>query len=147
MSAAWPVVKRRLVNLMPTLPGWSQVSVYDGPPVTGEVPTAYITVGYVVGEDFGGTYEQSRGVGNLLEELGSVRCELVCSTGNVDLASVESTSFALVDALEQSIANDQTLGVLHPSSTSSLAVDVQPAQTTAGATQRLTVTLNYFSRS
>lgn len=148
MSAAWPVLIDRLVSLLPTLPGWAGVEVYDGPPVTADDPTDYVTVGYVVGEDFGGTYEQSRGLdGCMLEESGTIRSELVCQTGEVDLPSVRARAFLLVDAWEAEIARDKSLGVLAPSSTSSLSVDVAPAQTTSGAVQRLTVTLSYFSRS
>lgn len=147
MSAAWPKVVNRLVSLLPTLPGWSQVAVYDGPPVTADAPADYVTVGFVLGEDFGGSYEQARGLdGSVPEESGTVRSEVVCLTGDVDLPAVRARAFALVDAWEASIAADQTLGVLAPSSTSALSVDVAPAQTTSGAEQRLTVTLTYFSR-
>lgn len=147
MSAAWPVLVDRLVALLPGLPGWSGVQVFDGPPVTGDAPPSYVTVGFVVGEDIGGSYEQVRGVGNLLEESGQIRSEVVCTTGEVDLPAMRARAFALVDAWEAEIARDQTLGVLAPSSTSSLAVDVQPLQTDRGTTQRLTATLVYFARS
>lgn len=151
MSAAWPVLKRRLVALLPTLPEWSGVAVYDGPPVTGDAPSAYCTVGYVVGEDFGGSYEQTRngegGWEGCLDEAGSIRSEIVCTTGNVDLAAMESRAFALVDAFEAELSRDETLGVMGPSSSASLAVDVQPLQTDRGTVQRLTVTLSYLARS
>lgn len=151
MSAAWPLLKRRLVVLLPTLPGWSAVAVYDGPPVTQDVPTDYCTVGFVVGEDFGGSYEQTRngegGWQGALTEVGTIRSELVCSTGDVDLVAVETRAFDLVDAWEADISRDETLGVLSPASSASLTVDVQPLQSTAGASQRLTVTLTYSTRS
>jgi hypothetical protein len=152
MSAAWPLVKRRLVVLLPTLPGWAGATVYDGPPVTGDAPTVYCTVGYVEGEDFGGSYEQTRnGEGawqGALQESGTVRCELVLWSGDpADLPALEARAFALVDAWEASVSRDERLGVLGPSSTSSLAVDVQPVQNTGGAAQRLTVTLTYLSLS
>lgn len=151
MSAAWPLVKRRLVELLPTLPGWSGVAVYDGPPVTADAPDAYCTVGYVVGEDFGGSYEQTRtaegGWEGCLEEAGTIRSEVVCATGNVDLPAMELRAFQLVDAWEAEVSRDETLGVLHPSASASLAVDVQPLQTDRGTVQRLTVTLTYLARS
>lgn len=151
MAAAWPLVKRRLVAHLPSLAGWADVEVFDGPPVTGDVPTDFVTVGFVLGEDFAGSYEQTRNGENswqgALEEVGTIRSELVCATGEVDLADVESRAFALVDAWEAWVSADETLGVLGPSSTASLAVDVQPAQTTGGAVQRLTVTLSYLARS
>lgn len=151
MSAAWPALVNRLVAHLPTLPGWSGVSVYDGPPVTADAPTDYVTVGFVVGEDFGGAYEQTRngdgGWQGALEESGTVRSEVVCSTGDVDMPSVRARAFALVDAWEAWVSADERLGVLGPSSISSLSVDVQPAQTTSGSVQRLAVTLVYLARS
>lgn len=124
------------------------MSIYDGPPVTGDAPEKYMTVGYVVGEDFAGSYEQTRNgdFQGLLEESGTVRSELVCLTGDVDLVSMRAQAFALVDALEAEVSRDETLGVLSPATSSSLAVDVQPLQTTNGAEIRLVVTLSYLTR-
>lgn len=148
MSAAWwQVVINRLVASLPTLPGWSTVSIFDGPPVTGDAPRDYVTVGFVSGEAFAGTYDRLRGEANLVEETGTIRSELVCLTGDVDLPTVRARAFALADAWEAWVEADQTLGVLGPSATASLAVDVAPAQTTEGAEQRLVLTLTYFSRS
>lgn len=145
MSAAWPVVLNRLLVLLPTLPGWSDVEVFDGQPVTGDAPTSFVTVGFVEGEDYGGNYDRVRGAADLLEENGAIRSEIVCWSGDVDLPTVRAKAFALADAWEATVAADQTLGVLPPSSTSSLAVDVAPKQT-AGSQQRLVVTLTYFTR-
>ncbi len=152
MAAAWPLLKRRLVALLPTLDGWAGVSLFDGPPATSDAPPAYCTVGYVEGEDFAGSYEQTRngegGWQGALEETGTVRSELVLWSGDAaDLPALEARAFALVDAWEAEISRDETLGVLGPSSVSSLAVDVQPVQNAGGSVQRLTVTLSYFSRS
>ena len=47
MATQWPLLTARLVALLPTLSGWSAVQVFDGPPVTSEIPTSYCTVGYV----------------------------------------------------------------------------------------------------
>jgi hypothetical protein len=151
VSAAWPLVKRRLVELLPTLDGWDGVEVYDGPPVTSDAPTDYVTVGYVLDEDFGGSYEQTRngdgGWSGALDETGTLRSEIVCTSGDPDIADVEARAFALVDTWEAEVSRDETLGVLGASSTSSLAVDVQPINQTSGAVQRLTVTLTYLARS
>lgn len=148
MSAAWPLIKRRLVEHLPNLPGWSQVAVYDGPPVTGDSPTDFVTVGFVRGEDFAGSYEQTPPVGPWsMEEAGTLRSELVCATGDTDLPGMELRAFALVDAWQEWVTADPKLGVLNPSSTASLAVDVQPQQTTAGAVQRLVVTVSYLART
>ena len=151
MSAAWPVVVDRLVSQLPSLPGWSGIKVYDGPVVTGATPTDFVTVGYVDGEDFGGSYEQTRngegGYEGCLEESGTVRSEIVCQTGGDKVPAMRARAFALVDAWEAWVSSDETLGVLGPLTASSLAVDVQPIQNTAGSAQRLTVTLTYLTHS
>jgi hypothetical protein len=145
MATQWPVVHARLVALLPTLAGWPQF-VYDGPPVTGDVPTSYATVGYVLNEVSAGSFSQTRsGDGFRVEETGGIRCELVTSTGDTDLATVRAQAFALMDVLEQAIRADQTLGVMAPASTAALTVDVVPSQSTAGAVQRLPFTLDYFT--
>jgi hypothetical protein len=142
---AWPLVRRRLLALVGALPSAAAFVVYDGPPVTGDAPTDYVTVGYRLGEDIAGGFE--RGVeDNCPTELGTVVSEVVCSTGNVDLLSVEARAFALVDDWQNAVDADQTLGVLPAPSTCSLTVDVQPAQNNAGSEQRLIVTLTYLSK-
>ena len=151
MSAAWPLIVDRLLVLLPALPGWADVEVFDGPPVTQDAPADYVTVGFVVGRDDAGNYEQTRNGGNgggwqgALEETGTVVSEVVCSSGDTDIAIVRDRAFALVDAWEAKVSEDERLGILPPSSTSSLSVDVQPINR-GGASQRLTVTLSYFAR-
>lgn len=138
---AWPLLAGRLVSWLPTLPGWAGVAVYDGPPVTADVPGSYVTVGFVLGEDNGGSYDQVYLAGGLLEETGTVHCEIVCWTGDVDLATMRTQAFALADALQAAMSADGTLGGVVRSA--AMTVDVRPVQTTAGAEQRLMVTLNY----
>jgi hypothetical protein len=144
--AAWPQVVARLVDYLPTLPGWAGVPVFDGPPVTGESPTDYVTVGFVPGEDFGGDFEQVRGLSEMTEESGTVRCQIVSTTGDTDLPARRARAFELYDAWHQWVTDDPTLGVLYPSSSASLSAEVQPLQTTSGATQRLAVTVSYIAR-
>jgi hypothetical protein len=115
--------------------------------VTGEAPTEFFTVGFLPGEDNAGSYEQDRGLGDVPVESGTVLAELVCSSGAAsDMPTVEARAFVLMDALQAAVDADPTLGVLRGGSSASLAVDVQPAQTTSGAVQRLTVTLSYVAR-
>lgn len=144
--SAWPTVIARLVDHLPSLPGWAGVQVFDGPPVSADVPTDFVTVGFVSGEDFGGSFEQSTPEAWPWEEAGTIRSEVVCSTGDVDIVTVRARAFDLFDAWQDWVVGDHTLGVMSPSSTASLAVDVQPVQNTAGAAQRLTVTLSYLAR-
>ena len=148
MSVAWLAAKNKLLALAPTLDGWDTVSVYDGPVVTGDAPTEWFSVGFVPDEDFGGSFEQTYMSGGLVEESGTVRSELVCWTGDTDLPTVQARAFALFDALQAAVHADDSLGgVLTGGGSASLAVDVQPDQSTGGAAQRLTVTLSYLARS
>lgn len=140
---AWPTLYARLLVRLPQLAGWSAVELFDGPPVTGDVPTDYCTVGFVLREDFAGSFESTAGPGDLTVEVGTLRSEIVCSTGDVDLPTVRARAFALADAVRAEVARDPTWGVLPQGSSSSLAVDVEPGQTTSGSVQRLTVTLSY----
>lgn len=143
MASQWPLVHARLVALLPTLNGWP-AEVYDGPPVTGDNPGRYATVGYVFGEDGGGSFTTDTTNSYQIVETGTVRGEIVTTTGAADLATVRSQAFAMVDALEASIRADRTLGgVLSPQGTAVLRVDVLPTQTTQGATQRLPFSLDY----
>jgi hypothetical protein len=143
MAAQWPLVVARLLELLPTLPGWSGVDVLDGPPVTAEVPTDYATVGYVADDNAGAYTTVQDPNGFLSVEDGTVRSQLSCVTGDVDLASTRIRAFALADALDAAVRADRTLGVLSPAGTSELVVDVITAQNGNGSGQSLIFTLHY----
>lgn len=145
--AAWPLVVNRLVAVLPTLSGWSGVTVYDGQMVTGDSPADFVTVGFVPGEDFAGSYEQARPEAWAVEETGTVRSQLVSQVGDQNQTPARRARvFALADAWEQWVTADPTLGVLAPSSTASLSVDVEPVQNSAGSAARLIVTVSYLAR-
>lgn len=143
---AWPLVRNALVTTLPGLPGWSTVTVYNGQQVTADAPADFVTVGYVPGEDFAGSYEQTRPAGWGTEETGTIRSQLVSQDGDADLAANEARAFALVDAWESWLTADPTMGVLEQGSTASLSVDVEPVQNTAGSAARLIVTVSYLAR-
>jgi hypothetical protein len=144
MATQWPVLTARLVVLLPTLSGWSGVSVFDGPPVTGDVPTSYCTVGYVEDDDAGSYTDDLSEVGNVFTtETGSIRCRLVVTSGDVDISTVRTAAFALVDALRTSLRTAPLVGVLPAGSTTSLAVDVGSVQNERGSGQRLDFTVSY----
>lgn len=146
MAVAWPGVKVRLVELLPTLPGFEDVFVLDGPFVSGEDPPRWVTVGWQdsTEDDSAGSYQQTQtGPGGYLsEETGTVLMEFAAVTGDPEMPS----AFGLVDALQDSVQADQTLGLLTPGSTVTLVVEVVQEQNASGAAQRLLVGLNYFTR-
>lgn len=142
MATRWLTVHDRLIETLKTL--WWDVAVFEGRAVTGDAPTDYATVGYVPLEDSGGDFSHSpHSDGWGTRETGSVRGELVVQSGDADLRPLRVRAFGLVDQLEAEIRRDQTLGVLPAGSTTRLTVDVLPSQTTAGAAQRLTFSLEY----
>jgi hypothetical protein len=145
MAAAWPLVRARLAAALPAVVG-AGVTVYDGPKVTNDSPTAYLTIAHQpsVDEDSAGSYDQDRvtNSGYVATESGTVLMELGALTGDPALPD----AFGTADAIHAWVQADQTLGVLTPGSTATLAVEVLQAQNTAGAVQRLLLTLTYTTR-
>lgn len=144
MNVALPLVINATVALLPTLPGWSGTTVYDGPQVTGDSPQSFVTVGFVDGEDFGGTFEPVAGLGDLLEEAGSLRSEIVCWTGDVDFPAMRARAFGLFNAWNAAVQRDGTLGGVVTAS--SLSGEVVPVQNDKGSAVRLVATLSYTAR-
>ena len=143
MAAQWPLVVARLLALLPTLSGWSNVVVIDGPLVSADVPADFVTVGYVA-DDQAGSYNQVQDPnGFQYVETGTVRSQLNCATGDTDLPGMRTRVFALMDALEAAVRLDRTLGVLSPAGTSELDVDVLSLSNSSGTAQQLTFTLHY----
>lgn len=142
----WPVVQQRLVELLPSLLG-DDVLVYDGPPLSDRGANNYVTVGWSESGDSGSFTPTDEPVTAMRAETGVVVCEFVVWGGDETLPAYRTTAFEYVDALEQSLRDDERIGVLPPSSTTSLAADVVSAQDSTGATQRLVVSVNYFVRS
>ena len=146
MAAQWPRVVARLLTLLPTLPGWSAVTIYDGLPITLDVPTDFVTVGYVAGQVAGNYSSVQDPNGFQWAETGDVQSQLNCATGDSDLSGVRARAFVLADALDASVRADRTLGgVLSPAGTSELSVQVESLENAAGTAQSLLLTLHYFT--
>lgn len=145
MAVAWEAVKARLVAALPAVVG-AGVAVYDGPSVSGESVSSYLTVGDQPSNDSASAGSFSHEVGPdgfTVTETGTVLCELGAVTGDTVVPSV----FASFDAIVSHIQADQTLGgVLSPGATVAASADVVQGQTTAGAVQRLLLSINYFAR-
>jgi len=143
MGAQWPLVVARMNTLLPTLSGWDAVMVSDGPLISADVPTDYVTVGYV-DDDTAGDYNQTQDPnGFQYVETGTVRSQLNCVTGDTDLPSMRARVFALMDALEAAVRADRRLGVLSPAGTSELDVEVLSLSNENGTAQSLVFTLHY----
>lgn len=146
MSAvAWPSVRSALVTgLKGALP--STVTVYDGPVVTGDRPSAYLTLAYrpSVDDPSAGDFTQGIGPdGYSAVEAGTVLAELAGVTGSTTVPDV----FATFDTIAGYVQAHQTLdGTLTPDAVLTVSADVEQSQTTAGAVQRLLLTFTYTTR-
>jgi len=141
---AWPGVVSYLLTTLPTLPGWSAVDVYDGEPVTGSDPTDWCSVGYIT-DDHGGTFTRNNNPdGSGVDEVGDVRCDLTCQSGDSGLAAVRARAFGLASALDRKLAADDTLGgVLSQNGTVTLTVGVLSIEAPTGVAQSLSLVVAY----
>jgi len=147
MATQWPLIAERLLGLLPTLSGWTDVQVFDGPPVTGDIPADYATVGYV-SDSQAGTYSLMQDDdGFQWGETGTIRSQLTCVTGDEDgLADCRTRAFALMDSVETYVRSDRTLGgVISPAGTSQLDVEVVSMQSGNGSGQTVVFTLTYYT--
>jgi hypothetical protein len=145
MAVAWNRVRNHLAATLPGVVGPS-IATYNGPVVTGDSPNSFLTIGTApsASDTISGTFEQDVGPdGYSATERGAVVCELAAVTGSTDIPDV----FTTFDAIAAYVQSDMTLGgTLTPGSTVSAIATVVEAQTTAGAVQRLLITINYFTR-
>jgi len=142
VAVLWPIVRDRLVEILPTLPGFTSVTVYDGPVTSGDTPGTYVTVGWqpVTEEVSAGSFTQLEGPdGFSVTEDGAVLMEFAAVTGD----STVPDAFAMYGALATWLQANPRLGILVPGSLASLQVEVAEAQNTSGAVQRLLVALLY----
>lgn len=142
MTVAWPTVRARLASQLPAVVG-AGATVYDGPVVTGDAPSAYVTVAHQpsVDTDSAGDYSQDRTSfgGYVAEERGSILLEVAAVSGDPAVPD----AFTIAAAVHDWVQADQTLGVLSADATCVLGTTVLQSQNAAGAVQRLLLTLTY----
>ncbi len=143
MITAWGRFVDRLVVRLPEL--WPDVTVYDGPVRDREFPRSFVTVGYVDGEEVAGSFEPTPLLGDVDEEIGTVRSELVCQTGDDALTAMRAKAFGYVDVLKAELDRDRTLGAPDVVSVD-LSADVLPVRNTEGAAVRIALILTYTAR-
>jgi hypothetical protein len=141
---AWAAVHAGLLTLLPSLPAFANVPVYDGAPVTNDNPTAWVTVGWL-DADQAGSYAMERdpsGFGTL--EIGDVVCHLASNAGDTDPSVARNAAFALVSAWQHAHENDQTLGgVLTVGSVLTLSTQIVGRQNGQGSATELLVSVHY----
>jgi hypothetical protein len=145
VSAWWPVLQQRLVELLPTLVDDDWL-VFDGPAAGRESGKAkYILVGASTDGE-GGSYDQPDDlVTTMRAEEGVVVVEVNSWTGDKAAPTRRAECFAVADALEAAIRTNQKLGVLPESSTTALSAEI--VTPTKGTSARLVLSVNYTARS
>ncbi len=148
MGIAWPLVRARLAAALPAVVG-PDVVVYDGPVVTGDVPSAWLSIAHSPSSDYAadgsaGTWAQQVGPdGWSATESGDVIAELASVTGESTIPDVWSTAALIVSWVQ----SDMTLGgVLSPGSTCVVSARVAQEQTDSGGMARLALSFDYFTR-
>lgn len=147
MATQWPRVAARLFALLPSLPHWAAVQVFDG--AAYDVKSA--TFATVAHSTDGTTTSAGSFVKSLAQdgiqyvEQGSVACQLTCTDDGPDIVAIRSLIFTLLDDLEAAIRADRTLGVLSPEGTTDLTVDVSSMQAIPGESITLAFSIDYFT--
>ena len=145
MSAPrWTDVYAGLLALLPTLPEFAGVEIYDGQPVTQDLPMRWVTVGYE-NNDAAGQFQQVRDPsGFATQEAGEVLLHVACNTGDTDPTITRTQAFTLVGALQTAITDDPSLmGHLPPASVLTLSSQVMSVQNSQGSASSLLVTVHY----
>lgn len=141
----WPDIYAALLALLPTLPALAGVEVYDGQPVTNDVPLDYITVGYADEDTAGGFRQELDESGFGTVETGEVKCHFVAQAGDTDPTLTRNRAFQMVGALQEALTADRTFGgLLEPTALVNLSADVLGVQNGAGSAQSLVVTVTYW---
>jgi hypothetical protein len=147
MSAQWPRVAGRLFALLPTLPHWAGVQLFNDAAYDVSAAT-YATVGHATDgtTTTRGHYTKTLSPdGVLYIEQGSVACQITTDDDGPDITDMTTLIFGLIDDLEAAIRADRTLGVLSPEGTTDLTVDLSSMQTVPGASTTLAFSVNYYT--
>lgn len=145
MSAPrWPDVYNGLLTLLPSLPAFAGVPVYDGQPITQDVPLAWVSIGYVT-DDSAGQFAQVRDASDFATiETGDIKCHLAAVDGGTDLAVTRNVAFGLLGVWQNALRNDKTLGGAVPDMQEiNLSTAVLDPENQQGSATSLLVTVTY----
>lgn len=146
MNPVWPLVHDALLAGLPLLPAFADVPVYDGMPVTGDSPPAWVTVGFVTDEGAGAFQQDLDPSGFATTETGSVVCHIAANAGDGDPSITRTTAFGLFAAWQTWAFNNPTLDGRIPSGqVLNLSAQVDGVQNPQGSATGLIVTVTYQS--
>lgn len=146
LATQWRLLKARVVELAPTLPGWTGViqAVYPGPP-PNTPPGKYATIGFTGGGESGSYTQDQDPSGYEVSEVGNLHGEIGCSIGDNDPLITENLVFDALDGLLGAIVADRRLGVLPPESSLGMGVTLAPTRNRQGTGYIARFLLSYTS--
>ena len=145
LQPRWPDVYTALLALLPTLPGFTGVQVYDGQFVGNDYPTDYVTVGFQSDDGAGSFIQQPDPSCFATTEVGDIKCLMSSNSGDTDPAADRNRVFAMFTALQTEVTRDQTLrGALADCNhVVTLSAQVVALENTQGAASSLIVSVAY----
>ena len=145
MTPLWPTVQASLVAVLPTVLT-PDVVVYDTQAISGDDPDAWVTVGFVTGDNAGQFNWTRDSSGFTVDEVGDVKLHLVARSGDEGMAPVRAKVFSMAAAILNLVAADNTLGGRLPYLTElGAAVQVASVEDDDGVAQELVVNVTYQS--
>ena len=144
--SVWPQIVEHLLVVLPTLPEWAGVTIYDTDPISGAVDLRYAVVARTSSDTTSGSFVRNTAPSMLISENGTVRFHIVAQSGSGDASITRDAGFALADAFIDYVDTHQNLdGVLGALGTASVTVDVVSVANSSGVAQSLIVSINYTS--
>lgn len=145
LQPRWPDVYTALLALLPALPGFAAVQVYDGQYVGEDNPVDYVTVGFQSDDGAGSFVQQPDPSCFATIEVGDIKCLMSSNSGDTDPAADRNRVFAMFTALQTEITRDQTLRGAFSGSNNlvTLSAQVVDLENTAGAASSLLVSVAY----
>jgi hypothetical protein len=142
----WPALVSALVSLWQAHAGPDD-GVYDGPPVTVDIPLRWVTVGWAE-DDQGVASGSPRRMpmydGSIWGESGNVLCEIVAQTTSGDLSVARASAWEFFDVLAAAVRSDRTFGgVLSPEATVEIQGDGFPEADAGAAIFHIRVEVTY----
>lgn len=140
----WQAVYDGLLTFLPSLQEFTGVPVYDGQPITQDVPPAWVSVGFIT-DDSAGQFAQVRDLSDYATiETGDIKCHLAAVDGGTDLSVTRSRAFDLLGAWQTAIQKDKTLGgAVSDMQEVNLSTAVLDPQNQQGSATSLLVTVTY----
>ena len=119
LQPRWPDVYTALLALLPALPGFAAVQVYDGEFVGNDNPIDYVTVGFQSDDGAGSFIQQPDPSCFATTEVGDIKCLMSSNSGDTDPAADRARVFAMFTALQTEVTKTRRCAGHSPTATTS----------------------------